>query len=65
VGRVANSWARFHHDVEERLCLIEGMIEIEVSRTATALGQTNLVLVRAIEDIRVTPTSQSEEGKEE
>lgn len=65
VGRAADLWIRFYCNVEVRLHLMGGMIEAEVTRTAATLGQTNLVLARAIKDIRVTPTLQSEEGRTE
>jgi len=44
---------------------MEEMLVVEVTRISVALGWTNLVLVRAIKDLKDTPTSESEERRTE
>jgi len=44
---------------------MEEMIRMQVAMTSAALGRTNLVLARAIEDLEGVPISESEEGRTE
>ena len=52
-------------DTLERLGVMEEMFRTQVAMTSVALGRTNLVLARAIEDLEGVPTSESEEGRTE
>jgi len=66
VGRaVVGSWTGFRQDALKRLGAMEEMIWMQVAMTSAALGQTNLVLARAIKDLEGTPTSESEERRTE
>jgi len=64
-GAVIGSWTVFQQDVLERLGAMEEMIRTQVAMTSVALGRTNLVLARAIEDLEGVPTSESEERRTE
>jgi len=44
---------------------MEGMITTQMAMTSTALGQTNLVLAHAMEDLEDTPTLRLEEERTE
>ena len=64
-GAVVGSWTGFRQDAIERLGAMEEMIRTQVAMTSVALGRTNLVLARAIEDLEGVPTSELEEGRTE
>jgi len=64
-GAVVGSWTVFWQDVLERLGAMEEMIWTQVAMTSAALGQTNLVLARAIKDLVGTPTSECKERRTE
>jgi len=59
-GEVVGSWTGFWQDALERLGAMEEMIRAQVVMTSVALGQSNLVLAHTIEDLKDTPTSESE-----
>jgi len=59
-GRVVGSWTGFREDALERLRVMEEMIRTQAAMTSAALGRTNLVIARAVEDLEGTPTSESE-----
>ena len=44
---------------------VPSVIQMQVAMTFAALGRTNLVLARAIEDLEGTPTSELEERRTE
>ena len=64
-GAVVGSWTGFRQDALERLGAMEEAIRMQVAMTSVALGRTNLVLARAIEDLEGVSISESEEGRME
>jgi len=64
-GAVVSLWTGFQQDALERLGVMEEMIRMQVAMMSVALGQTNLVLACAIEDLEGVPTSESEERRTE
>ena len=64
-GEVIGSWTGFWQDALERLGVMEEIIQMQAAITSVALGQSNLVLARAIKDLKGAPMSESEERRTE
>jgi len=64
-GGVVGPWTGFCQDAVERLQIMEGMITTKMAMTSAALGQTNLVLARTMEDLKGVPTSGLEDERME